>query len=184
MVSREQIIEVSLAMFKERGFANVSVTDICQELGITRSGFYYYFKSKDAVVSSHMELVKHKIAQARKETNSILSCRERFYRIYHAFDKVASQMGPELCRIVLKHQADGSLANISPRDNPMWNEYCNIVREAQLAGEIADSVDYTYLVELAICLGTGIVVTWCNKNGNFNLIEETERLVDIAFGWK
>ena len=184
MVSREQIIEVSLALFKERGFDNVSVADICKELNITRSGFYYYFKTKDSVISSHMELVKHRVTLNKSEDYLRKSCRERFYFIYHTFNDVVKQMGPELMRKVFKHQADGLLYNVSPRDNPMWHEYCDIIREGQLTGEISNLADCTYLVELAIYLGVGIVMAWCNKNGNFDLTEETERLIDTAFGWK
>ena len=42
----EKILHVASKMFAERGFANVSVRDICKETGTTAPVIYYYFGSK------------------------------------------------------------------------------------------------------------------------------------------
>jgi AcrR family transcriptional regulator len=42
----ERILQVASRMFTERGFANVSVRDICRETGTTAPVIYYYFGNK------------------------------------------------------------------------------------------------------------------------------------------
>jgi TetR/AcrR family transcriptional regulator len=42
----EKILQVASRMFAERGFANVSVRDICRETSTTAPVIYYYFGSK------------------------------------------------------------------------------------------------------------------------------------------
>ena len=42
----EKILHVASKMFAEKGFANVSVRDICRETGTTPPVIYYYFESK------------------------------------------------------------------------------------------------------------------------------------------
>ena len=42
----EKILEVASRKFAEKGFANVSVRDICRETGTTPPVIYYYFGSK------------------------------------------------------------------------------------------------------------------------------------------
>ncbi len=42
----EKILQVASKMFAEKGFANVSVRDICKETGTTAPVIYYYFGSK------------------------------------------------------------------------------------------------------------------------------------------
>ena len=42
----EKILQVASRMFSEKGFANVSVRDICKETGTTAPVIYYYFGSK------------------------------------------------------------------------------------------------------------------------------------------
>jgi len=42
----EKILQVASKMFAEKGFANVSVRDICRETGTTPPVIYYYFGNK------------------------------------------------------------------------------------------------------------------------------------------
>ena len=45
--TREQILSVASRLFSERGFASVSIRDICDETDITPPTIYYHFGSKD-----------------------------------------------------------------------------------------------------------------------------------------
>jgi AcrR family transcriptional regulator len=56
----EKILQVASRMFAEKGFANVSVRDICREAGTTAPVIYYYFGNKrglfDAVASKQISM--------------------------------------------------------------------------------------------------------------------------------
>ena len=56
----EKILEVAGRMFAEKGFANVSVRDLCKETGTTAPVIYYYFGSKkglfDAVARKQISM--------------------------------------------------------------------------------------------------------------------------------
>lgn len=45
----QKILNVASRMFAEKGFANVSVRDICKETGTTAPVIYYYFRSKQGL---------------------------------------------------------------------------------------------------------------------------------------
>ena len=47
--SEHQILEVARALFTQKGFANVSIRDICGDAHITAPTLYYYFKNKEAL---------------------------------------------------------------------------------------------------------------------------------------
>jgi AcrR family transcriptional regulator len=55
-----KILEVASKMFAEKGFANVSVRDICRETGTTAPVIYYYFGNKkglfDAVARKQISM--------------------------------------------------------------------------------------------------------------------------------
>jgi len=55
-----RILQVASRMFAEKGFANVSVRDICRETGTTAPVIYYYFGSKkglfDAVARKQISM--------------------------------------------------------------------------------------------------------------------------------
>jgi AcrR family transcriptional regulator len=56
----EKILQVASKMFAEKGFANVSVRDLCRETGTTAPVIYYYFGSKkglfDAVARKQISM--------------------------------------------------------------------------------------------------------------------------------
>jgi AcrR family transcriptional regulator len=47
-----EIIEVAERLFRENGFKKTSVDAIIQAMGVAKGTFYYYFKSKDAVLEA------------------------------------------------------------------------------------------------------------------------------------
>ncbi len=66
----ERILQVASKLFAEKGFANVSVRDICRETGTSPPVIYYYFRNKkglfDAVARKQisMEVFIKKLSKA------------------------------------------------------------------------------------------------------------------------
>jgi AcrR family transcriptional regulator len=48
-IRREEILEVALHCFNERGYHKTSIDYIAEKVGITKGGIYYYFKSKKEI---------------------------------------------------------------------------------------------------------------------------------------
>ena len=69
----EKILQAASKMFAEKGFANVSVRDICKEAGTSAPVIYYHFGSKkglfDAVASKQisMDVFIRKLSRAAEE---------------------------------------------------------------------------------------------------------------------
>jgi TetR/AcrR family transcriptional repressor of nem operon len=45
--SRETLLDVAIAAFRRRGYANTSVADLCDAAGVTKGAFFHHFKNKD-----------------------------------------------------------------------------------------------------------------------------------------
>src|SRR5712692_7645482 len=65
------LLEVASRLFAEKGYANVSIRDVCREANITPPMIYYYFKDKkglfEAAVIKRVSM-KAFIAQLRDQT--------------------------------------------------------------------------------------------------------------------
>ncbi|GAB3140691.1 TetR/AcrR family transcriptional regulator [Amycolatopsis sp. NPDC004378] len=58
--AREQIVEAAFQLFAERGFTDVTVTDIAERAEVGRTTFFRYFGDKQEVVfSDEQELLDH-----------------------------------------------------------------------------------------------------------------------------
>ncbi len=53
--TRKQILDASLRLFSERGFARTTVRDIARQAGITDAAIYYHFESKREVLEALVE---------------------------------------------------------------------------------------------------------------------------------
>nr|WBU15387.1 nucleoid occlusion factor SlmA [uncultured bacterium] len=53
--TRKHILDVSLRLFSERGFARTSIRDIARDVGITDAAIYYHFSSKQELLEALLE---------------------------------------------------------------------------------------------------------------------------------
>ena len=78
--TRNQIFEVSLGLFAEKGFDAVGVQEIVDKSGITKPTLYYYFKSKNGLLESivnkkeseHLALLEEAAVYRHDFFNSLL----------------------------------------------------------------------------------------------------------------
>ncbi|MEE8346139.1 MAG: helix-turn-helix domain-containing protein [Dehalococcoidia bacterium] len=54
-LTRKRILDASLRLFSERGFARTTVRDIAREAGITDAGIFYHFESKRDLLEALVE---------------------------------------------------------------------------------------------------------------------------------
>lgn len=52
---KEQILDISLSLFLEKGYDNTSISDIVTSLDIARGTLYYHFESKEAIMDAIIE---------------------------------------------------------------------------------------------------------------------------------
>lgn len=52
---RDQLLEVAHRQFAEQGYHRTTVGDICDEMGVGKGVFYWYFKSKEDLFNSLLE---------------------------------------------------------------------------------------------------------------------------------
>ena len=57
--TKEKIRQQAISLFKENGYENVTVLQICKAAGITKRTFYYHFSSKDEIIPGILGHVIH-----------------------------------------------------------------------------------------------------------------------------
>jgi len=61
--TKEKILEVSIRLFAQKGFKEVTVREIADAVGIRASSLYKHYESKDDILGSIFGLFREKIAQ-------------------------------------------------------------------------------------------------------------------------
>lgn len=79
---REAVLTSAAQLFSTRGFYNTTLTDIAQQLHITKPALYHYFRSKEAIllecVRSALQAVENEFARAHPHGATGLAKLERF----------------------------------------------------------------------------------------------------------
>ncbi len=178
LTTKMRIVNKAVELIKEYGFSNVSVNTICESIGITRSAFYYHFKTKDEVFDYYLLLPELYISESILPILEAANYRSQFLRIFELFLKRVEEVGPEIVGLVFKRNIDGNVQNLAPHDITMWQVYVTLIRKAQEAGEVSCRMDAESTVEAIIHLVNGIGITWCNKKGGFDYIEKCKCMIE------
>lgn len=61
--SKEKIVQAADQLFYVHGYNQTSFSDIAAETGIPRGNFYYYFKTKDEILSAVLDYRHHQVEE-------------------------------------------------------------------------------------------------------------------------
>lgn len=139
---RNQLLDIALALFAERGVENVSIKDLATEANVAQGLIYYYFQSKDellaAVFQRHNPLPQ---LQAIIETLDDLPAREGFL----LFARRAAALLPEK-RPVLRLLARELL---SPRSSLLAQALPYAGRGGDTAGTVSPASNCCWRTQIA-----------------------------------
>jgi TetR/AcrR family transcriptional repressor of nem operon len=79
--SRSKLIHSAVALLSTKGYENSSVQDLIDAAGVTKSNFYYHFKSKEELCLTALEAMEEQYFEANVEPllkDTSLSPRKRF----------------------------------------------------------------------------------------------------------
>ena len=74
MDTKNKILEVSLALFSQKGFEGVSVREIAKEVGVRESALYKHYKNKEDILDKIVEemiLLIHKTYEQQRVPESV-----------------------------------------------------------------------------------------------------------------
>jgi AcrR family transcriptional regulator len=75
--TKEKIFDVSLELFAQKGFNEVSVREIAREVGIRESSIYNHYKNKEAILDAIMDYFKYRLSQGGLSGNDAAALLEQ-----------------------------------------------------------------------------------------------------------
>lgn len=163
------LFDKAMELFRSDGYDNVTIQQICRESNVTRNAFYYYFDSKEGLLSSYFENIPRFTETLLANVLALPSDWEKLLYIIKAHLKLAESEGLSVCRAFVKVSMDGN-GDLLAKYYVSENVTIPLVRNCQTTGAIRNNMEPGALVYLATRLMLGILVTWCCKNGEFDLI--------------
>ena len=177
------IIDAALRLFREKGYENVSVNDICARAGIARSTFYLNFSSKRGIID-------RVIADARLDREEFFgdfvaasNDFERMWILCNRYLTVAIEFGPELVATLFSLELTGEI-DILDLTHQVDEWMIKLCDNAQKAGIIRCPVPAEVIAPLGVSMAYYTTYEWAKRRGSFDLRHMTrqraEALFDIA----
>lgn len=96
LTSKEKLIHSAIELISSRGFESMSVADILENSGVTRSNFYYHFKTKEelglTVLDKMIAEMKEKLLQPTL-LNDSLTPKDKIEALYLALEAKMKETG-------------------------------------------------------------------------------------------
>lgn len=176
----EKIFETAQALFIEKGYAKVTVQDICDACAITKTAFYYHLKSKEDIILHMYDPITENIAH---ELVSILNAENHWEQLMLCFEYLiegSEKYGADVCRQVLISNLKNDKGSYDFRED-LTKVAVTIIEHAQAAGQIRNSSSADTLYQASAYTFLGYEVTWCIKNGSFDRKKELRRAMEDLF---
>lgn len=178
----DKIVNASLKLFKEKGYANVSVSDISRAAGIPRSSFYSLFAGKDDVIIYMLEGMKGDYQQVLTQLASAKNDLERIWMIYDKYLMLTMDFGADLASTLMELELREKIG-IFDFTEVLTPWLVTLVRNCQNLGYIRNQNSPENIVNLGMRIAIGAAYEWCRTGGAFNLrdkaLSEHEILYDV-----
>ena len=170
----KQIIEAALKLFREKGYENVSVNDICKEAGIARSTFYLNFSNK-------REIIDKLIADARLDREVFFgdfvaaeNDFERMWILCNRYLTVAIEFGPEMVATLFSMELIGELdiLDLTHQVDEWMTQLCS---NAKKAGIILSPEPAEIIAPMGVSMAYYTTYEWAKRRGSFDLRQVTRR---------
>lgn len=171
MNKREEIQKVAIRLFLEKGYSNVTIMDICNELNITKPTFYKYVEAKEDLIIDLYDLIVKKITSNVLKVIDVDSSIERLVLIFNELMNETIAYNSDLYSQMLIANLNENCHSFDMRDE-MTSICVLLVKKAQENHEIHNMQPPEILYKtLAYCF-TGYETMWCIRNSLTNLKED------------
>ncbi len=176
----DDIYQAALSLFEMRGYAEVTVDEICTEAGISKATFFRYYESKFGLVDEFNQRMAAKIdASIDIEKMSAIDCiRQATETVYQEWVNSAHQirlLAREFVRAgahITEHLGD-------PMAHGLIATLIKVVTKGQERGELDPQFDPTLVAPMIVQAWTISFVAWVDRNDQEGFRASIHNLVEM-----
>ncbi|CAI6043444.1 TetR/AcrR family transcriptional regulator [Cohnella sp. JJ-181] len=174
--TKEAILTTSIELFNKYGFEQVTINQICKEINVTKTAFYYHFKSKDELISDFFSFENMVSNDDLLNLLSVTDFADQAMKAMEIFVKHIVRLGVEMTkenyRVHLRNQ-------IPPLDKSksslLGSVIPTLIQRAKDAGQLKNPASAEDLLDSMCNIANGVILNWAIMGGSFDVLEETRK---------
>lgn len=180
MSTKDKIFETAGRLFKEKGYDNITINNICEACGITKTTFYYHIGSKQKIILRFYDHIIDNLAPLLIQMIDTTSNWEQLILLFDTLLQNISELGANVNSQLLIINLQKNQGTFDLRKN-LEEIAISIIRRCQQSKEIHNLNDASQLYSAAAYMFTGYEYRWCVLNGEFDWKEQFYRSLENIF---
>ncbi|MCU6792097.1 MULTISPECIES: TetR/AcrR family transcriptional regulator [Paenibacillus] len=174
--TKELFLSTSIKLFIEHGFDQVTINQICKEMNVTKTAFYYYFKSKDELISGFFSVDN---LMSNDDFLDVLSASDYANQAMKAMEvyikhivSAGVKMTKEYYRVYLRNEI---VPLTKDKSSLLGSIIPTLIQRAKDAGQVKNAASAEDLHDSMCYIANGICLHWAMTDGGFDVLEESRR---------
>ena len=159
---KDDIAECAIALFRDRGYDNVSVNEICESAHTSRSVFYSVFKGKRAILDYVVSKPQQNDEESFRKFADAENDFERIWQLFGRFIDIALDFGPKLTSRLFIMQFD-SPKGIRDAVHALDDLFATLAKNCAKNGIIETEEPPELLSRIATDLILHELYVWCSQ---------------------
>jgi AcrR family transcriptional regulator len=176
---RSEILKRVMKLTEKTPLSELSIKDICEEIGISVGSFYHYFKEKSALVCGLMELIDSYMEEQVQPQLTNESAMENLRTICLGFARHIHNSGLEQAK---------QISVCKPTDvddygvrRPTFRMIESVVAQGQQKGEFRTDMTSEKITEMVLIAISGVTIDWSRREASYDLLERMDEYVTFFF---
>lgn len=167
--TKQKIFSTALVLFDQKGYDNVTINDICHQIGLTKGAFYHHFNSKSDILIMKYKFNESSLLKYYHSISSELPL-QKLDKIINRFINYPKLTSLEEMKSSFKVQIDSHYQEFVGGDSAVQKSILiKIIEEGQATGDIRDDLRAELLADIIIRYKFGLYIEWCIKDGNMDI---------------
>jgi AcrR family transcriptional regulator len=174
---RTEIIEAAVPIISRMPFEDISIAEICGEIGISVGSFYHYFTKKNDLLIGMLWLIDEDL---QENVFPRLICDDEMENLKifaHGWAEHVHEHGIDRSKLITGINPE--ITDLPERERPSILRLEEIISRGQEKGQISKEYDCHELVELFVMTLRGVTTDWSRRNGSYSIVEKMDRYIAI-----
>lgn len=172
--TKHKIMENTIRLIGNSNSEDVTIADICSASGITKSTFYYHFRSVDEIIEYFLNNIGEKVQEAMPQILMKDTTFKQILALFYLIDERIVEAGPAISAHRYSYHLKGKTLSGFPKKEPTWEIVVSLIQKAQSAGEILNTSNAENLAMACFYISRGICTTWAMEGGSFDFKERVK----------
>lgn len=169
--TKKDLQKKALDLFESQGYDNVTIDQICKELGLTKGAFYYYFRSKsDILLKSYMYSEGNLMNYYNDRIH--LPVQEQLKALFDWYISYFSSEDFKKINVFTKTQLENYNKKYSITNIAQLMILNNIINKGIQNGTFKKDVDATEMSNFIYTYISGVSYLWNVNNGKIDIAKE------------